>query len=253
MEAIRAVLSEAATAEFWILFAVVAVSYSVKRLTGFGNTLVINGAFSFIKENRFTTPVELVWNIPANFWMAWQERRHLDLKLILPVCAFMVVGEIAGTRLLTLGDDAFLRSLLGLLLVALGLEMLFNRRTFKPNRAASTILALASGIVLGLFGIGAPIAAWFNKTTEGKEGYRSNLCFVFFVENIARTAAYGAAGILTWTTLKFSFLLFPAVAFGMAAGKMLDRRMDAAAVRRLVVVLLLASGTVLVARFSFGL
>jgi uncharacterized membrane protein YfcA len=254
MEAsISALLAPAAKAEFGILFVIVFAAFSVKSLTGFGNTLIVNGAFAFLKENRFTTPVELVWNLPANAWMVWKERGHLDLRLVVPVCVSVVFGEIVGTWLLAVGSDAALRTVLGLILIGLGLEMLLNRRTFKPNPWVGGAAALVSGILLGLFGIGAPIAAWFNKLADNKGRYRSNVCFIFLFDNLFRTAAYGVAGLLTPETLGFSLLLAPAVVLGMAAGRLIDKRMDAEAIRRLIVVLLLVTGATIAARYRFGL
>jgi len=253
LESITAFFSQAASLEFWALFVIVFAAFCIKSLTGFGNTLVVNGAFAFIKENRFTTPVELIWNIPTNFWMVWKDRRHLDLRLVLPVCFSVIIGELVGARMLQFGNDAVLRSMLGLILIALGTEMLFNQRTFKPNTLVAIGVGLPSGILLGLFGIGALIAAWFNKLSEGKESYRSNLCFIFLFENLFRAAVYGVSGLLTAETLGFSILLFPAVVLGMGAGRLIDHRLDAEAVRRLIIVLLILTGVVILARYRFGL
>jgi uncharacterized membrane protein YfcA len=236
--------------EFWLLFVIVFFAFAIKSLTGFGNTLIVNGGFSFLKENRFTTPMELLWNIPANAWMAWKDRSHLDLRLVLPFCVFTAVGDVIGTWLLAVGEDPALKTALGLLMIFLAAEQLFNRRIFKPDLRVGLAVALASGVLTGVFGVGALVAAWFNKLSDRKESYRANLCAVFLADNLVRTATYAAAGLLTAETIKTSALLLPAVGLGLLAGRAADRRLDARAIRLLVIALLLVSGIAIVAKYA---
>lgn len=236
--------------EFWYLFIIVFAAFALKILAGFGNAMVVNGGFSFLKENRFTTPVELVWNIPANAWMAWRDRKRIDFVRIAPFCVLTAVGDVLGTWFLGIGEDAVLKTILGVMLMALAAEMLFNRRSFTPNVFIGLAVAVLSGIATGLFGIGALIAAWFSRTSADKESYRSNIGVIFLVDNLVRTIAYSVSGLINANTLMVSAELLPAVILGLIAGRLADRRLDAAAVRRLVVVLLLATGAAMAAKYG---
>ena len=67
------------------LFICTFLAYGIKGITGFGNTLVMNGLFSLCIENRLTSPADLIISLPTNLWMAWRERRHLRMRVALPL------------------------------------------------------------------------------------------------------------------------------------------------------------------------
>ena len=56
----------------------------------------------------------------------------------------------------------------------------------KTNQTIMGAIGLASGILCGLFGIGALLAAYVSRTTEDSGSFRGNLCAVFIVENSVR-------------------------------------------------------------------
>ena len=92
------------------------------------------------------------------------------------------------------------------------------------------------------------MVAYVNKVAQDNQGFRANLSCVFLIENTFRLFAYGYTGILTQQVVWTALLLAPAVVIGMKLGFKLYHRWDEAFVRKLVIGLLLVSGTLLSVR-----
>ena len=99
------------------LFLAVSGAYLIKSLTGFGNTLVINSLLSIVRENRFITPVDLLLGLPANIYMAWKDRKAIDVKIVAPLSIMVLAGNIPGILLLNMSGDKQLKTILGIVLV----------------------------------------------------------------------------------------------------------------------------------------
>jgi uncharacterized protein len=57
------------------------------------------------------------------------------------------------------------------------------------------LIGIVSGVLMGLFGIGAILAADIDRYVESRSDYRGNLCFVFIVDNVFRfILVMGGAG-----------------------------------------------------------
>jgi hypothetical protein len=158
----------------------------------------------------------------------------------------LLAGIIPGTLLLKAGSDWVLKSALGLLVVGIALEMFLRKpvqdNVSKVNSVYLIIIGVVSGVLAGMYGIGALLVAYISRTTDNRSQFRANICCVFLIENIFRFFTYLAAGILNREVLVLTLLLLPAVILGMAAGIKADKRMSESAVRKFTIGLLIISG-----------
>ena len=200
---------------WWIAASLCA--FFVKGLCGFANTLVFSTIMSFGLSNLNISPVELLLGYPTNMLLAWQERRRIDLKLCLPLAALVVLGSIPGMLLLKNADTGIIKLLFGIVIAGIGLEMLLRRQSEKKTKESRRMLALIgllSGVLCGLYGIGALLGAYIGRVTQDSGAFRANICVVFFVENTLRIVLYTAAGILTTGMLLHALRLMPFMALG---------------------------------------
>ena len=236
---------------WWMIAAVCA--FFVKGLCGFANTLVFTAVMSFGVSNIAISPVELLLGYPTNALIAWRERKSIEWRLCLPLAALVVLGSIPGMLLLKNADAGAIKALFGVLIVALGLEMLLRGRKGsgeKESRGSRTVLAvigLLSGVLCGLFGVGALLGAYVGRTAKNSSAFRANLCFVFFVENTLRIVTYTAAGILHAGLLGQAAMLVPFMLLGLYLGFAACGRLNERVVQKAVVVMLIISGMVLIA------
>ena len=121
----------------------------------------------------------------------------------------------------------------------------------RGRRLGLLAVGLVSGVLAGLFGIGALLAAYVSRTTDNQSAFRANLCMVFLVDNIVRIPAYAATGILTAQALQFALFLAPAAALGLMVSARWGKRLPQRAVRLITCGMLFVSGAALVIQNGF--
>ena len=110
------------------------------------------------------------------------------------------------------------------------------------------IIGVTAGMLCGLFGVGALLAAYVSRVTENDESFKANISAVFIADNTFRIILYKALGLLTPDTLKSVILLIPFALFGLFTGMKCCGHMNDKKVRRITTVLLILSGISLVLR-----
>jgi len=237
-----------------LLFFTVVLAFFVKAITGFGQTLVMGSVFSFVLPNTVITPVDFLLSMPANAFIAWRERRSVTLKTALPFALFSVIGLLPGVYLLRMGSDRLLKAILGLVVVAMAIQVAAGKSgapVKKRHPAVTVLVGLISGALIGAFGVGALTAVYFKNTTRDKHQFRANTTLVLFLENICRLVIYLTTGILNIQVLTLALALSPAMAIGLLCGTKLDKYIDERKMKMLVVALLIISGSTLFVRSVF--
>lgn len=232
----------------WIIATVCA--FFVKGLCGFANTLIFTTIMSFGVSNAMISPVELLTGYPTNLLIAWKERRSIDWKLCLPLTALVIAGSVPGILLLKSVDVGAIKLLFGVLIVFLGVEMLLRERRPRKGKASRAVLVLIgvlSGVLCGLYGVGALLGAYFGRVARDTSAFKGNMCFVFAAENTLRIALYAATGILNAGILVQAIRLVPFMLVSLALGMKSAGRLDERIARRLVMVMLIVSGISLIA------
>ena len=226
------------------------LAFYLKGITGFGNTLVMNAMFSFVKENRFTTPVDLLVGLPANLMISWKHRKELIPSVVLPLGVATLLGNIPGILILSQVKGEVLKVILGFVLIIMSLLMMFGmKNTFRrhqPTKVEIYSVGLFSGILVGMFGIGAFSAIYLSKLSKRREEFRSNLCFVFLMDNFFRLFAYTYQGLITQEVLRLSLWMIPVSYLGLRASRKTDQRLSELHIRYIVLILLSISGLLLV-------
>lgn len=232
---------------YWI--AATFAAFFVKGLCGFANTLVFNSILSFGINNINITPVELLLGYPANLILAFLGRKKVDWKMCGILSLMVMLGCIPGALLLKGVDASSVKLLFGLVIIGIGIEMLVNdirHRKGKMSKLALVLIGIASGILCGLYGIGALLATYISKVTDGSDSFKANMSVVFFVENTWRVILYTASGILTIESAKRAIVLIPIVLLGLFCGIGSSKILNEKLVKRIVLAMLIVSGGFLV-------
>ena len=89
----------------YLWFIAAFTAYFIKGLCGFANTLIFTTILSFAAPNASISPVDLLMGYPANLILTWKNRRHLDLKICLPLAVLVLAGSIPGAIMLKNVED----------------------------------------------------------------------------------------------------------------------------------------------------
>ncbi len=231
----------------WIIAAFSA--FFIKGLCGFANTLIFTSVLGFGVANVNISPVELVLGYPTNLIMTWKNRKQLKASVYLPLVLLVIGGSIPGAILLKNIDTQVLKVVFGGVVVLIGIEMFFREfraSGLKESKILLGVIGLLSGLLCGLFGIGALLAAYVGRVTDTTDAFKANISAVFIVENTVRLILYSLIGVITPATLKQSFLLMPVMLAGLFAGMKSAGVLDEKLVKKLVIILLIISGAVLI-------
>ena len=146
-------------------------------------------------------------------------------------------------------DAVAVKRVFGVVVVALGTEMLLRergRRRVRSSRLVLAIIGVTAGILCGLFGVGALLAACVNRVTDEDSAFKANISAVFIADNTFRIILYCALGLFAPETVQSALLLIPFALLGLLAGMECCGYMDESRVRRITAALLILSGVSLI-------
>ena len=231
---------------WWILAAVCA--FFVKGLCGFANTLVFTTILNFQNSNVSISPVELLLGYPTNLILSWRERGFIRWGICLPLAALVIAGSIPGILFLKNADTGIVKIIFGAVIILIGAEMLLREfwpRQGKQSKAVLAVVGILSGVLCGLYGVGALLGAYMGRVTGNSSAFKANICVVFLAENTLRIILYALWGVITADILRQSAMLAPFMLLGLAAGMWSGRVLNEKAVKRCVIILLMLSGAAL--------
>jgi uncharacterized membrane protein YfcA len=231
----------------WILATVSA--FFIKGLCGFANTLVFTSILGFGVNNVNISPIELVLGYPANLILTWKNRKKLDPHVFVPLIILVLLGNLPGAFLLKNTDAGAVKILFGVVIILLGIEMALRetgKLQFRESRLVLAFIGIVSGVLCGLFGVGALLAAYVGRVTDNGDSFKANISAVFFADNTFRLILYTALGIFTRDGFRQALILVPFMLLGLFAGMKSCSVLDEKFVRRLVIGLLILSGIIMI-------
>ncbi len=233
----------------WIIAA--AAAYFIKGLCGFANTLVFTSILSFGAANANISPIDLLLGCPMNFILTWENRKSLDPKVYIPLAVMVLAGSIPGALLLKNVDARAIKLVFGVIVALLGAEMLsreYSKKKLKSSKIVLAIIGLTAGVLCGLFGVGALLAAYISRVTESGDSFKANISAVFIADNAFRMILYSVLGLLRLESIKTALLLMPFALAGLFAGIKCSHLIDEKLVRKFTSVLLILSGISLIVK-----
>lgn len=232
---------------WWIISALCA--YFVKGLCGFGSTLVFTSMLSFSNNNINISPVELILGYPTNIILTWKERKSIKWKICLPSILLVVIGSIPGVLFLKNVDSRIIKLIFGVVIILVGVEMLLRNQIKSSGKGSNLflwVIGLLSGLLCGLYGIGALMGAYIGRVTEDSASFKANMCCVFLFENTFRLLLYLFTGILSAAIFRQALLMLPLMFAGLGLGILSANILNEKIVKRLIIILLILSGIALI-------
>lgn len=239
---------------FMIIAALAA--FFIKGLCGFASSLVFSTILSFGINNINITPVDLILKIPSNLIIVWKEQSAVNLKVCLPLAACVLAGDIPGVFLLKYADAGWIKIFFGFVIICMGIGTLFKKEREETENKNGNLkfllvfLGLLSGILCGMYGIGALLAGYVGRVTDNSREFKANICTAYIVDNAFRFVLYLATGIITMQVVKQAVFLFPFMLIGLSAGMKCSSYMEEKTAKRLMNIMLIVSGAALILKTS---
>jgi len=223
-------------------------------LAGFAMGFVVSGIWLHILTPIQTTTLIVGYGLLTQGYGVWKLRHTLTWHKIAPFIIGGVIGVPIGTMLLTYINPAYLRSGVGLLLVVYGTYGL-AQPALKPvpdKISADAGIGFANGVLAGLTGLpGFIITIWCQMRGWTKDVQRAVFQPVMLAAIVLNIISLGIVGAITADTLQLYLLGLPAMVAGLWAGFKLYGKLDDAAFRKVILVLLLVAGLGLIPPHGF--
>ncbi len=232
------------TSELLLASVIVLLASAAQAVTGFGFALVLVPLLAIVYDPKLVVIISISLGLVCKLPLLISTWRQVQLLQIVPLSLTAIVGTYFGTQILLRADADVLRLVIGFVVVLLASPMLFDyRRPVIRERLAALGVGFVSGVLGGATSMGGPPVVLLG-VNQGwrKESFRANLLAFFVVSNSSSLVNLAGAGALTPTALALDLLLVPATAVGILAGNWLFKRIDHDRFRKLVVLLVIATG-----------
>ena len=217
----------------------------VSGLSGFAMGLVVSGVWLHIITPDQNALLIVLCGLVTQGSGIWRVRHEMKWRTVLPFIVGGAIGVPAGTALLTSVDQGTLRVTMGVLLVLYSLYGLL-RPAIGPVQGgvpAELGVGVANGLIGGLTGLGGiAVTIWCQLRGGPKDAQRAVFQPVMFSTFVMTALSLAVAGAYTREAMKLYAFALPALIIGIWSGLKLYGKLDDAAFRRVILILLLASG-----------
>ncbi len=228
-----------------LVAATVALGAFVQGTAGVGFAIIVAPVLAAFAPGLLPVCV-LALMMPLNVYVAWRERRWLDLRAAGWVTAGRFLGTFGGVWLLASVSAAHLGTLVGAATVLAALATLLAPR-FETGRGAFGLAGIVTGVSETATGIGGPPLALVFQHHPAPV-LRATIAACFLVGQAISLAMLGATGQAHAAQFAIALLLSPAVALGALASRLAHRRVGGRPLRVFVLLFALVSGAALLLR-----
>lgn len=239
---------------FALVLAVVAFASAVKGALGFGFPLIAVPLTANLIGARPAVVLIAIPVIFSNFLILVRGGGSSEeLRRFSGLLAGVVMGTVIGAQLLGRMDPRVVSLIVGIsavLLAVLSWGNLMPPVSPKVHRVAGPTVGVAAGVLGGATGIYAPlIAAYVHALQVDKRVFVYWLTAAFFLGGAAQVVSYWRLGLYSWNIVTYAVATFVPVVVGTWLGFWIQDRLPVTLFRRLVLLLVLASGVNLIVRY----
>ncbi len=218
-------------------------------LSGFAMGLVVSGVWLHLVTPQQNALLIVLCGLVTQGSGIWRVRHAINWRTVAPYIIGGAIGIPAGTALVTSVDPGTVRLTIGVLLLAYSLYSLRRPaiKAFKANFPADLGVGIANGLIGGLTGLGGiAVTVWCQLKGGQKDAQRAIFQPVLFATFVMTAISFAFARAYTVETLKLYGLALPVLVAGIWSGFGLYGKLDDVAFRKVILVLLLASGVALI-------
>jgi uncharacterized membrane protein YfcA len=221
----------------------------IAGVTGFAFGLVVASLWLHVLCPIQTATLIIAYGLIVQGYAVIRLRRALAWRRLWPFVLGAAFGVPAGVAVLGWADPAQVRAGTGAFLIVYSLYALL-RPTLRPithgGAAADAAVGFLNGVLAGVTGLaGILVTIWCGLRGWPKDEQRAVFQPAALAIFVMTAGWLGAKGALSGDTVQLFLIGLPALALGTWLGFKLYGRLDDAAFRKAVLVLLLISGAAL--------
>lgn len=228
----------------------------VRSTFGFGESLVAVPLLVLFMPLDIAVPLSVLISIFVALVVVVQDHRQIHIESAKWLIIYAVLGIPVGLLILIYGDEYWVKTGLGLLIVGYSAYMLLAKKSpvlSHDSRAWLFVCGFLSGVLGGAYGLnGPPLVVYGNVRRWSPKHFRATLQAYFLPASLLGVIGYAIKGLLGWTVLKYFLISLPAVVPAIFLGRYFNRRLQGDSFFKYVYVGLIAIGLILIAFTMLG-
>jgi uncharacterized membrane protein YfcA len=222
----------------------------VRSTFGFGESLVAVPLFSLFIPIGVAVPLSVLMSLLVALMVVIQDHKQIHISSAKWLIIFAALGIPIGLLALVYGNEFWVKTCLGILIILYSLYMMLGRSTFhleKDNKLWLFICGFLSGVFGGAYGLnGPPLVVYGNMRRWSAKDFRATLQGYFMPASFIGILGYVFKGLVTMEVLKYFLVSLPAVVPAVYLGRYFNHRLKDGSFFRYVYFGLLCIGIALI-------
>lgn len=238
----------------FVFFAfVIIISYAVRGSAGFGGVTV--PLLAWVMSLKVIVPMVTFLGLISSAVILYKNLKHVQWPALWRVMPYCLIGVAAGLYFFKTLDARTLARALGVFVTAYGAYSLWM--TWRPTQTVSAPMWFVTPVAGGIAGFvgtifgsmaGMFFAIYLDLQKLEKSAFRATVAAILFGLGIFRGLGYVSVGSYDRETLIICLISVPIMLIGVWIGNHIHANLDNTRFKRLVAVILLASGVPLLIR-----
>ena len=222
----------------------------VAGTVGFGLGMTATPVLLLVLDPRSAVLMVNTAGIAVYVTVMYQTRRSLPIRTMAPIGLAGLAGAPIGVYVLSSVSTSALRIGITVLILITAVAVTFNAgRTVGRARLLGPPLGLVVGALVSGFGIGGPlIVLYLLNHRWSSDAMRASLAFYFLLIMSASMVGYGVSGLYTPERIALVLIVAIPVMAGFGLSGLLQRRMSESSFRHGVIVVIVLTSIMVLAR-----
>lgn len=208
----------------------------VHSTLGFGLALVSMPLLALVIDLRTATPLVAFVGLIIEIIILWQSWREVELLSLWRLIGGSILGIPIGLFVLILAPEAWVKAILGILLILFSLYNLLRPRLITLARQQwAYLFGFASGILGGAYNLtGPPVILYGTLSRWSPIKFRANMQSYFVPVTGFIFLGHGLSGLWTMEVLRLCAWTLPLALVAIVVGAKLNQRIPVAQFERLI-------------------
>lgn len=233
-----------------IVVAIIFLSSLTRSALGFGDALIAMPLLTMVIDIKTTTPVVGLVATTIAVVILGSNWQHADFHAAWRLIIASLAGIPIGIFLLTSAPEAFVKAVLGIVLILFSTySLLMPHLPSIEDENYGFLFGFVAGILGGAYNTNGPPAVIYGSLRQWPpRSFRVTLQAYFFPTGFMILAGHALAGLWTAAVFKFYLAALPAILIAIWLGGIFNRRIDVRQFGRVVYLFLLIIGIMMVIR-----
>ena len=236
----------------WIAL-IISIALFTRAAIGFGDGVIAVPLLSLMIDISEAVPLILFISTLMSVVALWKDRAHVQFGSLKRTAGMALLGFPFGILLLGVTDNELVKSILGCILIFLGIWFLSPAKKIQLKATGwSYVFGLLAGVLGGayafrgiVFGIYGSLRGWSPAQFKG------TIQSFFLVSGIFIPFGYFGAGLVTPRVIGLFFVLMPLALLATLLGTWSSGKLNPAHFQKIIWLVLLLLGIFFVVQFLF--